>query len=314
MSAISEKRVCGPVLLIAMGVLLAPAAWPAQDAGAGAAAEVAAIRARIAGLGRSWNAGVVRETTRLYAGLHRQRDSSAIRRTLDVSYGPDAAHKLDVYVPDQGFDEPGPVLVFLHDSDAFGSGRSVAGTDGLMYGNVARALARAGGVGINAGYRSGVDALSEQGARDVRHLVEWVHANVARHGGDPGAVIVMGHGEGALRLASWLFRQSAQPAGGPAIAGAILAGGSFDTSRFWRLLEAHRGSTVPLLLWSSELDPVESGVVALKDRLCARQGGNCPMLAELKGHNRASAVMSFDTADVSAMGSIVHFYHSVVRK
>jgi hypothetical protein len=38
------------------------------------------------------------------------------------------------------------------------------------------------------------------------------------------------------------------------------------------------------------------------------------MFAELKGHNRVSSVMSFDSADFSAMGSLIQFYHSAVRK
>src|SRR5690606_32188609 len=114
------------------------------------------------------------------------------------------------------------------------------GTDGLLYGNVSRALARAGALGINAGYREGVDPLSEQSARDIRHLIEWARANVARHGGDPEAILVMGHGEGALRLASYLLRHAAQPVGGAGIAGAILAGGSFDNARFWSVVDASK--------------------------------------------------------------------------
>ena len=116
-----------------------------------------------------------------------------------------------------------------------------------------------------------------------------------------------------MRLASYLFHQGSQRDDGGGIAGAILANGSFDSPAFWQLLEGYHGRSVPMSLWSSELDPVESGMAALKDRLCSKFAG-CPMFAELKGHNRVSAVMSFDSTDFSAMGPLIQFYHSAVRK
>lgn len=300
------------LILLAALASFAPPALAAQ-ADRGTSDDVAKVRAGVASLGRQWNARVQAETMRLYLDLHRQRDSSALKRTAGIAYGPHAQQKLDLFVPDQGFDEPGPVLVFLHDSDGPASDRILRGSEGLLYSNVAKAMARAGGVGINATYRTGAKSLSADGAEDIRRLIEWTRANAAQYGGDPEAIIVLGHGEGAMRLASYLFIQSSQQAGGPGLAGAVLAGGSFDAPELVKLVDDYRGKVVPIQLWSSELDPLESGVAALKDRLCAKDQA-CPMIAELKGHNRVSAVMSFDSPDMSAMGQLARFYHSVVQK
>ncbi len=299
------------LLLLVIAASLAPGAWSAQDPKV--AAEVASVRASVAAMGKKWGAEVFTETARLYTSLHRQRDSSGIRRTSDVSYGPLAAQKLDLFVPDQGFEALGPVPIYLHDSDPASRDKIVAGTDQLLYSNVAKALARAGGVGINANYRLAAGALTPDGADDIRRLIDWTRTNVAKHGGDPQSILVLGHGEGAMRLASYLFQQSSQAESGLGIAGAILAGGSFDSPALRKLVDAYQGKAVPILLWTAEFDPVESGVIALKDRLCSKPG-TCPTLADLKGHNRVSAVMSFDSPDMSAMGSLIRFYHSVVHK
>jgi len=263
-------------------------------------------------MGRQWNAEVLAETAKLYTVLQRARPSAGIRQLSDVSYGTDPRQKLDLFVPEQGFDDLGPVIIFLHGGAATGGDKVLAGTDGLLYGNVAKALARAGGIGINANYRLG--ERWPAGAEDVRLLIAWARRNATQYGGDPEAIIVMGHGEGAVLLAGYLFHQPSQLQDGPGIAGAILSSGTFaPASRPMNLIEGYKGKSVPVLLWSSELDSVESGMDELKGRLC-RKYDTCPMYAQLTGHNHVSQVMSFDSADTSAMGSLVRFYHSAVRK
>jgi triacylglycerol lipase len=296
-----------------LALLAVPPLTVAQHSAGPPSPEVLQVRAGVAALGRTWNAQVLDQTAKLYLPLHRQRPAAGIRQMGDVSYGPLARQKLDLFVPDQGFDELGPVIIFLHGGDATGGDKVLSGTDGLLYGNVARALARAGGIGINANYRAG--SRGSAGAEDVRRVIEWTQQNAARYGGDPKSIIVLGHGEGAVHLASYLFDQAAQPKAGPGIAGAILSSATLGGrgSRPLQLVDDYQGAAVPILLWSAELDPVESGMPELKEKLCRRYG-KCPAYDQLAGHNHISAVMSFDSADMSAMGSLIRFYHSVVRK
>jgi triacylglycerol lipase len=274
-------------------------------------------RAGVAALGRNWNADVLAATTRLYLPLHQQRGMKGITRTAGIAYGRHAQQKLDLFVPEQGFSEPGPVFVFLHGGAATGGDKSLAGTDEQMFGNVARLAARVGGVGINANYRISAKAKGKApaGAEDMRQLIGWTRSHIAAHGGDPDAIIVFALGDGAARLAGYLFHEPSQLQDGPGIAGAILVSGTFGTAkdRPLSLIGSYQGKAVPLMLWSAGLDPLQSGIGEMKDLLCSKHG-KCPMHVELAGHNHVSHVMSLDTADTSALGSIHQFYHSVVRK
>jgi triacylglycerol lipase len=300
------------MLLATAAILAFPISLLAQDAKP-PSEDVVRVRARVAAMGRNWNAEVLAETAQLYTQLQRQRPTAGIRRIGDISYGSHKQQKLDLFVPDQGFNDLGPVIVFLHGGAATGGDKILAGTDGLLYSNVAKALARAGGIGINANYRLG--ARWPAGADDMRRLIDWVRKNAAQYGGDPKSIIVLGHGEGAVHLVSYLFHQPSQLQDGPGIAGAIVSAGTFGAVnlRPLNLIDAYQGKAVPILLWSADLDPVETGMAELNEKLC-RKYGACPTYAHLAGHNHVSQVMSFDSADTSAMGSLVRFYHSVVRK
>lgn len=145
----------------------------------------------------------------------------------------------------------------------------------------------------------------------MRMVVEWARKNVPPYGGDPNAIIVIGNGEGAVRLASYLFNEKSQPDSGPGVAAAILGSGLF-ASLPANLIEGYKGKAVPLLMWSAELDPVESRVTELKDKLCQKYG-KCPEFVELRGHNHVSTVMSIDSADTSVTDHILRFYHSTIR-
>lgn len=296
-------------VLPALGALALVAAARAHSA---AVDPVAHARAEVRAIGKHWDAQVRDRTAAAYLPMHRALDSSGIRRTADVSYGEHAQQKLDLYAPAQGFDELGPVLVFVHDDALAGGDKVLAGTGELLYGNVARWVARVGGVGINANYRMDQPAGTAGADDDMRRLIEWTRANVARYGGDPQTLLIIGHGGGALRVAGYLFGAPAQSASEPGVAGAILASARFDSPVLLRRIDEYAGKPVPLQLWTADLDPLESGVTALRDRLCARQ--QCPDIAKLNGHNHASAVMSIDTDDKAAANAIIRFYHSAVHK
>lgn len=301
-----------PSVILAVLLAFMPCFSLAQHSAKPPGEDVLRVRNGVAAMGKNWSPEVLAGTAELYTFLLRQRPTAGIRQISNIRYGAHAQQTLDLFVPDQGFDEPGPVIVFLHGGASTGGDRVLQGTDGLLYSNVARALARAGGIGINASYRVG--AKWPTGPEDVRRIIEWTRMNAARHGGDPESIIVLGHGEGAVNLAGYLFHQPSQPKDGPGIAGAVLSSGTFAADqRPLNLIEGYKGRRVPLLLWSAELDPVEAGMTDLRDRLCNHYGG-CPDFALLQGHNHASAVMSFDSADMSAMNSLIRFYHSVVRK
>jgi triacylglycerol lipase len=307
----------------------AASAHAPPPAAADTRADVGAARRDIASFGKEWNPEVSSETAKLYAELHRNIDSSGITQIADVSYGPHAQQKLDLYVPSQGFDEPGPVLVYLHGGAWTGGDKIAADSDGFIYANVGRWIARVGGIGVVANYRLLPDAKWPSGADDVRLVLDWVKMNVGEHGGDPNIVIVMGSSVGAMHLASYLFYAPAQLPGGPGIKAAILASGAFDanteshTTRAYfgengaanlplNLVDSYEGPTVPIFLWSAQYDVpfIETGVAEMYAKLC-RKYAQCPVFTQLRGHNHASPIMSIDSADTSVTDALIGFYHSV---
>ncbi|HEV2700021.1 MAG TPA: alpha/beta hydrolase [Steroidobacteraceae bacterium] len=304
-------RMMNPLLAVMVLAWACAGSAQAQDSSA-PAAEVAQVRAGVAALGRHWNEAVNAETARLYTSIQRAHPPSGIREIRAASYGGKRWQTLDLYYPDQGFDALGPVFIFLHGDAEIDAGRTAGQMSAVLYANAARSLARFGGVGINATYGQSPHAKRPAGADDVHALVAWVRQHSAQYGGDPASIIVLGSGEGATQLATYLFHQPSQMKEGPGIAGAILGAGRFDQANL-NLVDTYDGKAVPLLMWSAEYDPLESGVIEMRDKLCKKYSA-CPMYVELSGHNHVSPVMSIDSLDVSVAAVIVRFYHTAVRK
>src|SRR5262249_52305199 len=119
--------------------------------------------------------------------------SGAPREQADVSYGPHARHRLDVYPP---AGKPRAAVVFIH------GGGFVAGDkngDGVFYRNIGRWLARQGFAAVLPNYRLAPDHPWPAGAQDVQAVLQWVNANA------DAPVVVLGQSAGASHVASWLF-------------------------------------------------------------------------------------------------------------
>ena len=121
-----------------------------------------------------------------------------------VRYGQLPAQRLDVIAPNAP--GPHPVLVFIH-GGGWHSGRPED------YHFIGRTFARAGYVVVLPGYRLGPDGIYPHMLEDGAAAVAWTARNVARFGGDPDQVVLMGHSAGAHTAAmlglerQWLGRQ-----------------------------------------------------------------------------------------------------------
>lgn len=106
------------------------------------------------------------------------------------SYGPDQAHRVDLYRP-QGWTRGGrrPVIVFLH------GGAWVAG-DQTSLDAAVKAQLRRGWVVLSATYRKAYDAPWPGQAHDIDRLVRWIRSDADRLGIDPGTVVLSGHSAG----------------------------------------------------------------------------------------------------------------------
>lgn len=142
--------------------------------------------------------------------------------SLDLAYGPDPRHKLDVYRPRAA--GPSPVVVFFY-------GGSWNKGERADYKFVGEALAARGIVVAVADYRLYPDVRYPQFLEDSARAVAWVQREARRFGADPGKLFVMGHSAGAYNAAMlaldarWLEAQGLSPA---RLAGWIGLAGPYD--------------------------------------------------------------------------------------
>ena len=201
-------------------MLLAPALAAAQVSNM-----PAHVVQRLAEVGPGWGKvirGNIEKTLEVYTPLLAVAPKTGVRVERNLSYGPDARHKADIFRA-EGL-RNAPVVVFLH------GGAYVAGDRDVnpeVYGNVATYFARQGMLGVNATYRLAPAAQWPAAAQDVASLVAWLKQNVAGYGGDPARIYLIGHSAGATHVATYAYLKQLQPAGGPGVAGIVLMSGRY---------------------------------------------------------------------------------------
>src|SRR6185437_15413697 len=62
----------------------------------------------------------------------------------------------------------------------------------------------------------------QTGPEDMKAMISWVHANIARYGGDPSRVIFLGHAYGSTQLISYLAHPEYWCCNGPGLIGATV--------------------------------------------------------------------------------------------
>jgi acetyl esterase/lipase len=118
---------------------------------------------------------------------------AGISETRDIAYAPGDRHGLDIYAPErQG--SSAPVIVFI-----YGGGWK----DGnkAEYRFVAAALAAKGFLTVVPDYRLFPEVRFPTFLQDNAAAVAWTKANIARYGGDPHRIFLMGHSAGAYNVA-----------------------------------------------------------------------------------------------------------------
>ena len=116
--------------------------------------------------------------------------SRGYTQTTDLAYGNLARQKLDVYVPAHGDSRDKPVIVFFY-------GGSWDSGDKDDYRFAAEALTSQGFVTVLPNYRLYPEVLFPDFLDDAASAARWVKDNIARFGGDPRRLYLMGHSAGA---------------------------------------------------------------------------------------------------------------------
>lgn len=122
------------------------------------------------------------------------------REQRDIPYAEpkNERHLLDVYAPATGSNLP--VVVWVHGGGWMRGSKSEVDRKPV-------AFVEKGFVFVPMNYRFVPHVTMDVIVRDVAKSVGWVYANIARHGGDPGRIFLMGHSAGA-QLAALLCTDS----------------------------------------------------------------------------------------------------------
>ncbi len=142
------------------------------------------------------------------------------RATKDIAYGPHARQVLDVYAPPQA--DRAPVLIFAH------GGALIEGDKDRtpeIHSNVCWLMTRHAMIGVNLEYRLAPEARFPDVTHDVGAAVRWTRTNIAKFGGDPERIFLMGHSAGALHVGHYAYDRRFHPAGGSGVAGLIVLSG-----------------------------------------------------------------------------------------
>jgi triacylglycerol lipase len=316
------SRVMKRAQIVILTVILASPVL-AGSAGAQSAGIPREIAERNRALGPVLNDEVRLSARSAYAPLQPELGSQ-IRVEADVSYGPDARHKLDVYAPVNKPSQPVPVVIHFHGGAYVRGDKTTAGTP--FHGHIAAFWVRNGFIGVNATYRLAPKHQWPAGAQDVGAAAQWVRANIGAYGGDANRIVLMGHSAGASHIAGYLFHTQFAPAGGDGVVGAILLSGGYDpTSGTTEGRRAYYGDdeslyaarsplrrvaarATPVFIGFAELDPprFQNEAINLFEALCERDN-RCPPLKQLRGHNHMTEIYHIGTADDSLSNELVAF-------
>lgn len=119
--------------------------------------------------------------------------SETYRRTGGLAYGTHARHVLDVYQPAQP-SSSAPVIVFF-----YGGNWNAGSRRGYLF--VGEALASMGFVAVLPDYRLYPEVRFPDFLTDCADAARWTQENIARYGGDPQRLFLMGHSAGAYNAA-----------------------------------------------------------------------------------------------------------------
>ncbi|CAI7663835.1 unnamed protein product [Penicillium glandicola] len=308
------------------------------------------IREFVAGHGNIWNLDINVACEEFFEKRHKKQSQPSldqIQCQKGLKYGPGERHRLDVYWPGtvdisvEDLTPERPVVVYFH------GGGFRAGDNDIsehMHGNIAKFFASRGMIGVLATYRLLPSARYPDGMHDVAAASRWVHENVARYGGDPNKVVLIGQSAGGAHLAMAHFADLLrQPKETSTFPRAIIlqsvpfwydlrqdrrrvnmrqyyatddhedillksAGGAFKTA-------AHcPPDDVPIYVTVGEFDPeeiVNGNLMFIQDWL--QRFKRMPHFEVLKGHNHISYALAVGLDDDEVGPSIVRYIEGIVE-
>lgn len=217
----------------------------------------------MAELGPKWGTNIrehAKQTLDGFSALHRNAPKeAAVAR--DLAYGPHPRHVLDVYAPHKA--DNAPVVVFAH-GGAFVDGHKDRGEE--IYSNVGWYFARNNVVLVNTEYRLAPEFPYPSATMDMAAAVAWVRANIARFGGNPRRVFVMGHSAGACHMGLYAYDPQFGAVGENKVSGLIVVSGRVRAENLAenpnaRKVEAYFGTDPAVMKQGSVVEHVTASSV-----------------------------------------------------
>jgi acetyl esterase len=276
------------------------------------------VRALMERLGPVWASDIprhVREVIDAFDPILATAPKQGVSTFVDIAYGDDPRQQLDVFAEKSA--QPRPVVVFVH-GGAFVDGHRNRSAE--VYANVLYYFARHGIVGVNIEYRLAPLHPYPSGIEDVAAAIAWVRANIARYGGDPAKIILVGHSAGAAHAAGFAYDHVLNPPMHGSVAGLIVISGrvradalpenpnaqkvqayfGLDIARYEALSPVNlvAAPCIPTLVafaeYENPLIDVYCLELAYRVALAARRA---PQVLRLDGHNHTSMIAHINTAD-----------------
>jgi arylformamidase len=114
----------------------------------------------------------------------------------DIAYGSHPEQKLDVYAPTREKSTSLPVVIWVH-----GGGWRNGDKDNRSGTTLCKTWSQVGIVTVNLNYRLTPQVTHPAHVQDIAAGIAWVQANIAKHGGDPRRLFLLGHSAGAHLVA-----------------------------------------------------------------------------------------------------------------
>jgi acetyl esterase/lipase len=262
-------------------------------------------RDAISDLGPRFDAEVLATTRALFEGRWDMSPPSSAEMRLDLAYGPDKRHKIDLFPSGV---RGAPLLIFVP------GGGFVAG-DKSLYRHVGAAFARLGFTTAAVNYRLAPADSWPAGAVDVASAIDWVAERAQEFHADGASVYVLAQSTGAAHASGALFDRRFRPAHFDAIRSAVLMSGFYrmsgsieatnirayfgdDASLYDDRSPARAAAhcALPVGLTISEFDPafLAFQTLTLAAELIKRNG-RFPPLVWNEGHNHVSPLLSVGT-------------------
>jgi len=209
----------------------------------------------------------------LYAPFHESAPYDGVALARDQVYGTGEGQHLDVFAPD-GIAEPRPVVIFVPGSGYVDGERRTPGT--RYYDNVGVWAARNGFVGVTMTY-------------GVAEAVTWVRENIAAHGGDPGAIVLLGQSAGASQVAAY----GAGAERDDSVRGLALMSGVYQS------VSGLVASRLPMLVCVAEFDkPAFHHQAQLLVQALYERDGRCANFVYLPRHNHLSEIAHLNATGI----------------